>query len=78
MNKTVKLELEKFKAKLFADTFKKGKLWRGYNVYVPHSKEVRMVGLPVVVLEKDGVYRISTHEECFDYLTFVKKAKRGA
>ena len=75
MDKNVKLKLDKLKTKLFADTFKKGKRWKDYNVYVPRSKVERVVGLLVVVLEKDGEVRISTYEECFEYMDFIRAKK---
>ncbi len=45
------------------------KTWNGYNVYEPMFDDVEpgefvSVGLPLVILEKDGKIRMSTPEEC--------------
>ena len=44
-------------------------IWHGYNVYQPmfdgtEPGEVVSVGLPLVILEKNGKIRMSTPEEC--------------
>lgn len=52
---------------LNADSVTVGK---GYNVYKPEYKDGAIVGLPYVILEKDGKARISTEKEAFEYLDF--------
>ncbi len=71
MDKNIKKKLEEYKKLLSADCFKKGKQWRGYNVYEPIYKREVEGGLPRVVLEKNGIMRESSHQECFEYMTFV-------
>ena len=45
--------------------------WKGYTVYEPDtSKKGTFIGLPLVILEKDGNARISTDEESLEYLSF--------
>ncbi len=53
---------------LGADSCKRGKDWNGYEVYIPVYERSGYVGLPLVVLAKDGDVRISTEEEAFEYL----------
>lgn len=55
---------------LNADSVTVGKGWKGYNVYKPEYKDGAIVGLPYVILEKDGKARISTEKEAFEYLDF--------
>ena len=45
--------------------------WRGYQVFSPiYSREegLACVGLPLIILVKDGKIRMSTEEEAFAYL----------
>ena len=67
---------EKLKKIIFADSFKQGQSWNGYNVYLPIYNEQREVGLPYFVLEKDGKLRKCTDEECFDYIIYLKKKEK--
>lgn len=67
--------LEKLKKLIYADTFKKGKEWNGFNVYVPIFKNDSATGFPFVVLEKGDVLRRSTQKESFDYLDYLKGVK---
>ena len=54
---------------LGADSCKRGKNWNGYEVYIPvYVNGGYVVGLPLVVLVKDGDVRISTEEEAYEYL----------
>jgi hypothetical protein len=70
MNKTLISQLKRY---IFADSFKKGKFWNGYNVYVPVFKNEYTGGFPFVVLEKDGEFRRCTQKESLEYLNFEKK-----
>lgn len=48
------------------------KPWKGYQVYAPYFyKTAPIIGLPYVVLVKDGMARLSTDEESLEYLNFV-------
>lgn len=68
--------IEKLKRYIFADSFKKGESWKGYNVYIPiYNKQVD-VGLPYFVLEKDGEMRKCNDVECFDYIIYLKKKEK--
>ena len=43
--------------------------WNGYDVYEPvYSKELSYIGLPLMILEKNGKFRMTTPEEAFDIL----------
>ena len=55
---------------LAADSYKKGEDWQGYKVYEPVYKKSVCIGFPLVVLVKDNDVRLSTNEECFQYLEF--------
>ena len=65
--------LEKLQKLIFADSFKKGKSWGDYNVYIPVFKNRSDVGFPFVVLEKDGELRRSSQKESFEYLDYLNK-----
>jgi len=56
--------------KLGAYKSKKGKDWNGYEVFVPQYRGNPIIGLPVVILQKGDEARISTNQECFEYLDF--------
>ena len=68
--------LELCRISLSADKLKKGKDWNGYKVYEPVYKCEFIGGLPRVVLIKDEDVRISTFEECFKYMEFVRNDKK--
>lgn len=74
MNK-LKTELNLCKKKLFANRLKKGESWNGFEVYQPVYDKNHVGGFPKIVLVKDGVVRISSYEECFEYLRFINKDK---
>lgn len=44
--------------------------WRGYDVYEPifNNDEVHIIGVPLVILVKDNIIRMSTVEEAFQQL----------
>lgn len=44
--------------------------WRGYKVFsaIYNSKENCCVGLPYIILVKGEEIRLSTPDECFDFL----------
>ena len=69
----MKEQLEECRKKIFADSLKKAEDWNGYEVYEPIYEEEHIGGFPKIVLVKDGVVRISTAEECFEYIQFIKK-----
>lgn len=72
MDKQIKIEIEELMEELFADSYKRGKDWNGYEVYEPiHNKPI-FLGPPLVVLVKNNEVRISTPEESFEYLKFVQ------
>lgn len=73
MDKKTRKRLREYKVMLMADAFVKGKEWRGYTVYMPVYKKEKDVGLPRVVLERNGVFRESSYQECFEYMTFIGK-----
>jgi len=72
MNKRVKLKLKEYLSRLQAHSFKKGKVWKGFSVYEPVYKVEKEVGFPRIVLEKGGDFRLSTYDECFAYMRFLK------
>lgn len=55
-------------AQLGAKQYKKGKEFKGYEVYVPVYAKMAYIGLPLVVLVKGNEARISTGDEALDYL----------
>lgn len=68
MTDNTKKLLDEAMEALGADSCKRGKDWNGYEVYIPVYGNGGYVGLPLVVLVKDGDVRISTEEEAFEYL----------
>lgn len=55
---------------LNAEEYSKGENWNGYEVYIPEYKQDMYLGLPYVVLVKNGKARISTPEESLEYLNY--------
>lgn len=42
--------------------------WKGYRCYKPTiDNEEGMIGLPLVILEKNGIFHISTPEEALEH-----------
>lgn len=72
MSKELKEKLEFFRKALFADKLKKGKVWNGYQVYIPFYKKGFTGGFPKMILVKGSDARISTSEECFSYIAFTQ------
>lgn len=72
MDKNLKGKIEFCCKKLFAKDLKKVEDWNGYEVYEPIYDGEFIGGFPKIVLVKDGEARISTREECFAYINFVK------
>ena len=72
----MKEQLELCRRKLFADSLKKVKDWNGYEVYEPIYKKDFIGGFPRIVLAKDGEVRLSTNDECFAYMEFVKNKEK--
>jgi hypothetical protein len=52
------------------DHVKRGKLWKGMQVWEPVFDRPTMIGLPFVVFEDHGKLRFSDPEEAFAYLDF--------
>jgi hypothetical protein len=73
MKKVLKKKLEEIKTFLMANSFKKGKKWQDYTVYIPIYKKGFDAKLPSVVLEKNGEVRLSSHLEAFKYIDFARK-----
>lgn len=43
--------------------------WKGYNVYEPiYSDELSYIGLPLMILEKGGNFRMTNVDESFELL----------
>ena len=63
-------EIKTLVEELGARSYKKGKSWKGYNVYVPVYEKEAYIGLPYVILEKNGEARICTDKEALEYLSF--------
>lgn len=55
---------------LGADGYRKGKSWKGYDIYIPDYKEPVYNGFPYVVMVKEEEVRLSTEEESLDYLSY--------
>ena len=55
---------------LLADSYKRGVDWKGYQVYIPVYNKFITIGLPFVVMVKDGTVRISTGDEATEYLNY--------
>ena len=55
---------------LNADGYKRGLDWNGFCVFEPIYNQEVCVGLPLVVLVKDGEARVSTDDEAMAYLHF--------
>lgn len=55
-----------------AKRYKRGKDWKGYAVYIPLYTGNPVIGLPLVVLEKDNEVRISTDDEALEYLAYTQ------
>ncbi len=72
--KDLKERINELGLQLCASSLKKGVPYNDYEVYIPQypykKGVVHYIGLPLVILVKDGTARISTPEECRDYLDF--------
>ena len=55
---------------LGADDYRKGKSWKGYEIYIPNYKKIVYSGFPYVVMVKEKEVRLSTEEESLDYLSY--------
>ena len=62
--------IQSFMEELNTSKYKKGKQWKGYEVYEPVYEDDVCIGLPYVILVKDDKVRISTDDEALDYLAF--------
>lgn len=51
--------------------------WKGYYVYSPYfnDENICIIGLPIQILQKDDIFRMSTGEEAFEILDFFYKDK---
>ena len=63
--------------KVFAKNLKKVEDCNGYEVYEPIYEMEYIGGFPHIILVKDGEVRVSTNEECFAYINFVKKKEKN-
>lgn len=57
--------------------------WKGYNVYEPvYTDELSYIGLPLMILEKDGKFRMTDVDESFEILDITadmdEKIERGS
>ena len=52
-----------------------GAEWDGYTVDIPELDGI--VGLPLVILTKDGDSHISDPDEAIDYLSYTRPSKTG-
>lgn len=68
--KDINQQLEELRVELSAQKLKRGINWKGYEVYIPQYSKNVYIGLPLVVLVKNGEARISTSDESLDYLDF--------
>jgi hypothetical protein len=67
---TISDQVKALLAELGTTKCKKGKTWKGYTVYIPAYSGDPCIGLPYVILEKNGETRICDDEECFEYLDY--------
>lgn len=70
MDKRLEKDIKNLVAELQAHSYSQGKSWNGYEVYIPEYDKLVFVGLPSVILVKDGVARISTPDEAMEYLDY--------
>ena len=63
-------KIQELMAELGAKTYKEGKPWRGYKVYLPVWEGNPVIGLPYVVLQSDKEVRLCTTDEAMEYLEF--------
>ena len=75
MKEDLKTEIQELMEELFADSYKRGTDWNGYEVYEPVYKKEITLGPPLVVFVKNGEAKISSPEESFDYLKFTQRKK---
>ena len=75
MDKQIKIEIEEVMEELFADDYKRGKDWNGYEVYEPLYKKPISLGPPLVVFVKNNEVRMSTPEEVLHTLNLFKVMK---
>ena len=66
--------VEECLVQLGASQYHAGTPWNGYDVIVPELSGC--VGLPLVILAKNGEVHISTPDEAIDYLAFSRRAKK--
>ena len=70
MKEELKKSIEEYVEALGADGCHKGKRWKGYDVYIPEYQKHACVGLPYIVMAREGEVRFSTEEESLEYLSF--------
>ena len=68
------MDVKKIQELLFeqlqADGYKKGRSWKGYEVYVPTYEQDTYTGFPLVVLSREGETRVCTVDESIEYLEY--------
>ena len=62
-------EIKTLVEELGAKSYKKGKSWNGYEVYIPVYTGNPCVGLPLVVLVKDGESHEIVKRQTYEYIT---------
>lgn len=45
--------------------------WKGYKVFAPIRDKDIICGMPVFILEKDGVFSVKHDPECLDILDLI-------
>ena len=52
----------------YGATYRKGKNWRDFNVYIPEFSKNYKIGYPYVIFAKRGSARLSTENESLELL----------
>ena len=70
MVKAVINEILQMVSDLNAESYRQGKEWQGYSVYVPVYEKCPIIGFPYVILVRGESVRLSTEEEAVGYLEY--------
>lgn len=70
MEKAVINEILQMVADLNAESYRQGKEWQWYSVYVPVYEKCPIIGFPYVILVRGESVRLSTEEEAVGYLEY--------
>ena len=71
MNKFLQEQIDGLLDELGAEYAKEGHPWEEYRVFIPVYNGNPKIGLPYVILVKDGDARISTGKESMEYHYFL-------